>query len=370
MRYYIIAGEASGDLHGSNLIRGILKCDPQAEIRFRGGDKMQEAGGTMAFHYKESAVMGVIEVLMKIGKIAADLKRCKEDVAAFNPDILILIDYPGFNLKMAAWARKKGLKVYYYIAPKLWAHKEWRIRQIRRNVDELFIIFPFEKEYFKKLGVNAHYFGNPLTDSIGRYSFHTVAGGGRTIALLAGSRSMELKWLMPRFVELERLLRSDSRFDGYRLIVAGAPSMNYNDYARHLPSDSKIEIIFGETYSILHQADAAVISSGTASLEAAIIGTPQVVCYGLNPITWQIAKRTVKLKYVSLANLIEDKFIFRELLQGDSSAEKIFAELQRLIFDKEYIGRMKSDYGQLRMHLGEGGASEKIAAKMIELAKQ
>jgi len=271
---------------------------------------------------------------------------------------------------MASWAHKKGFKVFYYIAPKLWAHKEWRIRQIRRNIDELFIIFPFEKSYFEELGVKVRYFGNPLLDSIERTEFHPVAGGGKTIALLPGSRAMELKWLLPRFVELEKLLRSDSRFNGYKLIVAGAPSMRLKDYTRYLPYDSKIEILFGETYSILHQADAAVISSGTASLEAALIGTPQVVCYGMNPITWLIAKHTVKVKYVSLANLIEDKFIFKELLQGDSAPEKIFSELGSLLFDSSYIGQMKADYRQLRVHLGEGGASEKIAAKMIELAKQ
>lgn len=370
MRYYIIAGEASGDLHGSNLIRGLLKCDPKAEIRFRGGDKMLSAGGTMAFHYKEAAVMGFVEVAKKLGRIAANLEKCKADVYEFKPDVLVLIDYPGFNLKMASWAHKKGLKVYYYIAPKIWAHKEWRIRQIRRNVDELFIIFPFEKPYFEELEVNAHYYGNPLLDSIGQSEYHTVAGGGRTIALLPGSRTMELKWLMPRFVELEKLMSADSRFDGYKLLVAGAPSMRLRDYTRYLPSHSKIEIVFGETYSIMHQADAAVISSGTASLEAALIGTPQVVCYGMNPITWQIAKHTVKVKYVSLANIIEDKFIFRELLQGDSSPDNIYQELVRLLFDRPFIGQMKADYKQLRIHLGEGGASEKIAAKMIELAKR
>lgn len=380
MRYYLIAGEASGDLHGSNLMKGLIAEDPSAEFRFWGGDFMSAVGGTLVRHYKSTAVMGVVEVISRLGAIRRNMIECRRDLLEYDPDVLILIDYPGFNLKMARFAHKHGIRVFYYIAPKLWARGERRIRKIRRYVDELFIIFPFEKEYFRKLGVEPHYVGNPLIDSIdvdqcirlGRQDFalrHSL-GEAPSIALLAGSREAEIRFLLPRMVALERLLKQDPIFAGYQLLLAAAPSVDLQFYNELIPADSSIRIIEGETYGVLNHSDAAVISSGTASLEAAIIGTPQVVCYGFNRITYLIAKLLVRVKYVSLANLILDKLIFKELIQDDASPENIFAEISRMLTDQEYRNAMKSDYTALREILGGSGASRKIARKMIGVMKE
>ncbi len=404
MKYYIIAGEASGDLHGSNLVKGLLEKDPSAQIRAWGGELMRQAGAEVVKDYRENSIMGFVEVVANIGKILGNMKECCKDILAFNPDVVILIDYPGFNMKIAKFAKKHGLKVFYYIAPKVWAWKERRVHKIKRYVDKLFIIFPFEVEYFRKWGIETVYRGNPLLDSVCNFSHAgesraafeartspkrqvicttaaepaTAAAAMPIIAALAGSRKMEIGFLLPRIV------RTALAMPQYRFIIAAAPSME-PEYLKKIiqkelaaagaPAGTSqagrcnIEIMYGETYAILQQSVAAIISSGTASLEAALLKTPQVVCYGGNPISFYIAKAVVKLKYISLANLILDKLIFKEILQNDCTPANISAELEALINQKTYRDAMLADYDKVHQLLGGGGASGRIAEAMIEELK-
>ena len=507
MKYYIIAGEASGDLHGSNLVKGLLEKDPSAQIRAWGGELMRQAGAEVVKDYRENSIMGFVEVVANIGKILGNMKECCKDILAFNPDVVILIDYPGFNMKIAKFAKKHGFKVFYYIAPKVWAWKERRVHKIKRFVDKLFIIFPFEVEYFRKWGIETVYRGNPLLDSVCNFSHAgesraafeartspkrqvicttatasteataytaaaatsatpaapgatTAAGASATgataatspttasspatepataaaepttaaaepttaaampiIAALAGSRKMEIGFLLPRIV------RTALAMPQYRFIIAAAPSME-PEYLKKIiqkelaaagaPAGTSqagsnktqscisntqagscntqaggcntpagkcntqaggcntpagkcnIEIVYGETYAVLQQSVAAIISSGTASLEAALLKTPQVVCYGGNPISFYIAKAVVKLKYISLANLILDKLIFKEILQNDCTPANISAELEALINQKTYRDAMLADYDKVHQLLGGGGASGRIAEAMIEELK-
>src|SRR3989339_772543 len=368
MKYYIIAGEASGDLHGSNLMKGLKIADPQARFRVWGGDLMANEGGELVKHYKETAVMGFVEVLKSIRKISANLNLCKNDLLEYNPDILILIDYPGFNFRIAKFAKLNGLKVFYYISPKVWAWKESRVEYLKRDIDRLFIIFPFEIDYFKKQGIEAIYNGNPLLDSIAGHpsikesseEFGKRAGldDKPIIGLLAGSRSMEINYLMPRFIKLEKI------FPEYNFVLAGAPSMDLSSYSKFL-ENTKIKLLFGETYSILRHAKVTVLASGTASLEAALLDAPQVVCYGGNEISYQIAKRLVKIKYASLVNLILDMPLVKELLQHDCTTEKIADEIKYLLNEK-HREKLFKKYAKVKEMLGGEGASVKVAASMIE----
>ena len=418
MKYYIIAGEASGDLHGSNLVKGLLEKDPSAQIRAWGGELMRQAGAEVVKDYRENSIMGFVEVVANIGKILGNMKECCKDILAFNPDVVILIDYPGFNMKIAKFAKKHGLKVFYYIAPKVWAWKERRVHKIKRYVDKLFIIFPFEVEYFRKWGIETVYRGNPLLDSVCNFSHAgesraafeartspkrqvicttaaepaTAAAAMPIIAALAGSRKMETSFLLPRIV------RTALAMPQYRFIIAAAPSMEPEYLKKIIQKElaaagatagtsqagsnktqscishtqagrCNIEIMYGETYAVLQQSVAAIISSGTASLEAALLKTPQVVCYGGNPISFYIAKAVVKLKYISLANLILDKLIFKEILQNDCTPANISAELEALINQKTYRDAMLADYDKVHQLLGGGGASGRIAEAMIEELK-
>lgn len=372
MRYYIIAGEASGDLHGSNLIKGIRKIDSSAQIRCWGGDLMKEAGAELVKHYKEGAIMGFVEVVANLGKLAKNLNDCKNDIINYNPDVVVLIDYPGFNFRIAQFAKERGMRVFYYIAPKVWAWKEKRVHKLKKYVDRLFIIFPFEIEYFKKWGIDAIYRGNPLLDSVDNHrsanetkeAFQKRTGIGSaetTVALLAGSRRGEIKYLLPRMMQVAE------KYPHYRFLLACAPSMEREFYESIIGKKcSNIKLLFGETYSILRHSDAAIINSGTASLEAALIGVPQVVCYGGNEISYQIAKRVVKLKYISLANLIMDKGLFKELIQHDCTPQKISQELDNLLDNRVYREKMMADYRNVRDVLGGKGASEKVAGAMIK----
>ena len=376
MRYYIIAGEASGDLHGSNLIKGIREADPSAQIRCWGGDLMKEAGAELVKHYKEGAIMGFVEVVANLGKLARNLRNCKEDILAYSPDALILIDYPGFNFRIAEFAKKKGIRTFYYIAPKVWAWKEKRVHRLKKFVDRLFIIFPFEIEYFKKWGIDAIYNGNPILDSVdnhpsateSREQFCSRTGtdpNKKRVALLAGSRAAEIKYLLPRMVEVAK------KYPDYQFLMACAPSMEKEFYEKIIGNKANnIKLLSGQTYSILRNSDAAIINSGTASLEAALIGVPQVVCYGGNEISYQIAKRVVKLKYISLANLIMDKGLFKELIQHDCTPDKISQELELLVSDQAYREKMQQDYKDVREVLGGKGASVKVAQAMIDELKQ
>ena len=381
MKYYIIAGEASGDLHGSNLIKGIRAEDSQAEIRFWGGDLMAAAapGSTLVRHYKEGAVMGFVEVLAKAGKLLKNVSFCKKDILDWNPDVVILIDYPGFNFKIAEFAHKAGFKVFYYIAPKVWASREGRIRKLKAFVDKLFIVFPFEKPYFDAKGIDYIYKGNPLVDAVdnsdamseSHSDFIRRAGleDSPFIAMLAGSRKGEISTMMPVLTEFAARMHALPQYAGYQFIIAGAPARNAKDYEPYLTDENRkyIKILFGETQSIIRHAEAAVVNSGTASLETVLFNTPQVVGYITNPITYWIARKIVKIRYISLGNLIVDKLAFKELIQGDCTAEKIMTEIRALIEDAEHRGKMLSDYSEIRNALGGSGASATVAKAMIEL---
>ena len=382
MKYYIIAGEASGDLHGSNLIKGIYTEDPQAEIRFWGGDLMAAAaapGGTLVRHYKEGAVMGFVEVLAKAGKLLKNVSFCKKDILEWNPDVVILIDYPGFNFKIAEFAHKAGYKVFYYIAPKVWASREGRIKKLKEYVDKLFIVFPFEKSYFDAKGIDYIYRGNPLVDAVDNSAamlenhsdFIKRTGLEDTpfIAMLAGSRKGEISTMMPVLTEFASRMHALPKYSGYQFIIAGAPARNAKDYEPYLTDENRkyIKVLFGETQSIIRHAEAAVVNSGTASLETVLFNTPQVVGYITNPVTYWVAKKIVKIRYISLGNLIVDRLAFKELIQGDCTAEKIMAEIRSLIENPEHRNKMLSDYSDIRNALGGSGASAAVAKAMIEL---
>ena len=357
MKYYIIAGEASGDLHGSNLIKGLKACDAGAEFRFWGGDLMASASGVRPVrHYAETAVMGLTDVISKAGKLLGNLGFCKKDILAWNPDVVILIDFPGFNFKIAKFAHEKGFKVYYYIAPKTWASRESRNRKLRKYVDKLYIVFPFEVPYFQKAGVDFEYKGNPLLDAVDNHQYSPVSDTPY-VALLPGSRKGEIKHMMPVCMEVADKL-------GCKVVVAGAPSRSAADYAPYIGGRSNVEVVFGRTYDILKYAESAIINSGTASLEAALIGTPQVVCWSTSPLTYFAAKHILRvqdhIKYISLANLILDKAVFKELIQDDFTADNVVAEIRAL--DKcARRNRMLDDYDRIREALGGTGASEAIA---------
>lgn len=334
---------------------------------------MAAAGGEMVRHYRDSAVMGIVEVIGKLGKIADNLSFCRKDIMEFRPDAVILIDYPGFNLKIARFAHGQGFKVFYYIPPKVWARGESRIKNLRKYTDRVFIIFPFEIEYFRRKGLEVTYHGNPLADTVEarigknwdgkRFIASHVLDDRPAIALLAGSRKMEIDYLLPRMLQAIEILekRSPGKF---QYLLAAAPSIEREYYCKYI-SGTPVRLIENDTYSVLKYSEAAIISSGTASLEAAIIGTPQVVCYGFNYITYLIAKAIVRLDTVSLANMILGKHIFRELIQGDCTAANITDEIIRLTEDAGYIANMKKDYSMMRSMLGERGAAERIAADIV-----
>lgn len=367
MKYYIIAGEASGDLHGSNLINGLKAEDPSADIRFWGGDLMSKAADPSGKalpvrHYKEGAVMGLGDVLGKAGKLLGNIKLCKRDILQWSPDVVVLIDYPGFNMRIAEFCHEKGIRVFYYIAPKTWASRESRNRKLRSYIDKLFIIFPFEIPYFTKKQVPFIYKGNPLIDAIDNHTYSRPFEG-RYIALLAGSRKGEIDRMMPVCMEVADRL-------GINVVIAGAPARSEADYLKHIGGRKNVTLMFNRTYDILKFADAAIINSGTASLEAALIATPQVVCWSTSPITAFIARYILKvmnhIKFISLGNLCIDRPAFKELVQEDFTTEKVVAEVLKLTGDEEYRKRMLSDYDEIRRSLGGSGASYSIAKAMIE----
>ena len=389
MKYYIIAGEASGDLHGSNLMKGIYAEDPSAAIRFWGGDKMSAVhqlhskvgeGSGLVRHYREGAVMGFQEVIAKGWRLLGNVTGCKRDIAAWNPDVVILIDYPGFNFKIARFAHRHGFKVFYYIAPKVWASREGRIRKLRKYVDRLFIVFPFEIPYFESKNIPYIYKGNPLVDAIDnseelkrtREEFlkDNKLDDKPYIALLAGSRANEISTMMPVLREFAHKLRAIPQYSNYQFIIAGAPARSYADYTPWLSKEDRfIKIVFGQAQSVIRHAEAAVVNSGTASLETVLIGTPQVVGYRMGRLTYSIAKRIVKVKYISLGNLCIDKLAFKELIQDDCNPDALVTEVRKLIEDKEYRSRMLEDYSLIRKQLGGSGASSAVAKAMIDILK-
>ena len=378
MKYYIIAGEASGDLHGSNLMKGICSEDPEAEIRFWGGDLMEAVGGTLVRHYKEGAVMGFVEVIAKAGRLLKNVDFCKNDILEWKPDVVILIDYPGFNFKIAEFAHKAGFKVFYYIAPKVWASREGRIRKLKAYVDKLFIVFPFEIPYFQSKGIPFVYKGNPLVDAVdgskaiqeSREDFIQRAGLDTrpVVAMLAGSRKAEISTMMPVLTEFAAKMHALPEYEGYQFIIAGAPARNIKDYEPWLTERNKgyVKVLFGETQSIIRHAEAAVVNSGTASLETALFGTPQVVGYITNPLTYWIARKIVKIRYISLGNLIVDRLAFKEFIQNDCNPDALVREVRDLIENKERRKKMSEDYADIRSALGGSGASAEVAKAMIE----
>ena len=414
MKYYLIAGEASGDLHGSNLMKGIYAEDPQADIRFWGGDLMESVwnsfqnnpshyvgpspcgqGGSTVLtflphrqhpalvrHYKEGAVMGFVEVLAKAGKLMKNVKFCKEDIKAWNPDVVILIDYPGFNFKIAEFAHKAGFKVFYYIAPMVWASREGRIKKLRKYVDKLFIVFPFEKPYFDSKGIE-YIYKNPLVDAVDnspamsqtREEFMTENGlqDAPFIAMLAGSRKGEISTMMPVLTEFAAKMHALPQYKNHQFLIAGAPARTMADYEKWLTPEnsSYVKILFGKTQHIICHAEAAVVNSGTASLETALFGTPQVVGYITNPITYWIAKKIVKIRYISLGNLIVDRLAFKEYIQDDCNPDALVTEIRDLIENQDRRAAMLAEYAEIRSLLGGTGASAAVAKAMIdELHKQ
>lgn len=378
MKYYLIVGEASGDLHASHLMAALKAEDAQAEFRFFGGDLMAAVGGTLVKHYKELAYMGFIPVLLHLRTIFANMKRCKQDIVDWNPDALILVDYPGFNLKIAKYIHAHTqIPVYYYISPKIWAWKEYRIKNIRRDVDELFSILPFEVDFFEgKHHYPIHYVGNPTMDEItafqADYTESSRAFMQRNglsdypiIALLAGSRKQEIKDNLPD------MIRAASAFPDHQLVLAGAPGIS-PDYYQQYVGDSNVKILFGETYPLLSHAQAALVTSGTATLETALFKVPQAVCYH-TPIGKVIAflkRHILKVKYISLVNLIANREVVRELVADLMTVDEMKRELGRLLQDEDYRNRMQQGYEEVSARLGEAGAPRKAAGLMCALLLQ
>lgn len=329
-------------------------------------------------HYKEGAVMGFIEVLAKAGRLLKNVKFCKQDILAWNPDVVILIDYPGFNFKIAEFAHKAGFKVFYYIAPKVWASREGRIKKLKKYVDRLFIVFPFEKPYFDAKGVEYIYKGNPLVDAVDgsaamketREEFlqRNSLPDSPFIAMLAGSRKPEINTMMPVLTEFAAKMKNLPQYSDYQFIIAGAPARSIEDYSAWLNDGNSryIKILFGQTQSIIRHAEAGVINSGTASLETALFGTPQVVGYITNPITYWLAKKIIKVKYISLGNLIVDRLAFKEFIQHECNPDALVTEIRALIEDKDYRNHMLAEYADIRKALGGTGASAAVAKAMIE----
>ena len=378
MKYYLIVGEASGDLHASHLMAALKVEDPQAEFRFFGGDLMAAVGGTMVKHYKELAYMGFIPVLLHLRTIFANMKRCKEDIVAWQPDVVILVDYPGFNLSIAKFLRAKThIPVYYYISPKIWAWKEYRIKNIKRDVDELFSILPFEVEFFEdKHHYPIHYVGNPTVDEVTLFRAEypeTFDGFVREnnldskpiIALLAGSRKQEIKDNLPD------MLRAASAFPEYQLVLAGAPGIS-PDYYHEYVGDAKVKILFGQTYRLLQQAEAALVTSGTATLEAALFRVPQAVCYHtpIGKVISFLRRHILTVKYISLVNLIANREVVKELVADTMTVEQARAELERILYDKDYRQRMLDGYEYMAARLGDAGAPKRAAQEMVRLLRK
>ena len=373
MRYYLIAGEASGDLHGSNLMKGLFAEDQEADVRFWGGGMMEAVGGVKVRDYKATAVMGATDVLRNLGKISRNLRDCKADILDWKPDVVILIDYPGFNMKIARFCHERGIRVFYYIAPKTWASREGRNRKLKAWVDRLFIVFPFEIPYFEQRQVPFIYKGNPLVDAVDAHEYSRPVTE-KYIAILAGSRKGEIARTMPNAMQMADELHAIPEYRDYKFLVAGAPSRSREDYDRHIGGRDYVDVVFGRTYDILKFADAALINSGTASLEAALIGTPQVVCWSTGFITAVLAKYVLRVldhvKFISLGNLILDRPAFRELIQYEFTPEECAAEIRRLIEDSPYRERMLADYGEIRQRLGGTGASRAVAKAMIQCLEE
>lgn len=367
MKYYIIAGEASGDLHASNLIKEIKNLDEKAEIRAWGGDKMEEAGATIVKHIRDLAFMGFIEVVRNLPSILKNLKFAKEDISLFNPDVIVFVDYPGFNLRMAKWARQHKLKTVFYISPQIWAWKENRVKTIKATIDQMIVILPFEKEFYLKHNFSVSYAGHPLIKVIDDFknAHPELKRDEKLIALLPGSRKQEITSKLPIMLEATK------NFQGYRFVVSKAPAVEDEFYETFLEHFQNVEKAKNNTYSVLMQASAALVTSGTATLETALFEVPEIVCYRTSSLSYKIGKLLIKLEFISLVNLIMKKEVVKELIQTDLTPEKITTELKRLLTDESYISRMKNDYRQLHKLLSQGGnASANAAHRIVDFVSQ
>ena len=374
MKYFLIAGEPSGDLHGANLIKGLRKADPAAEFRFWGGDLMAAAGGAQNLrkHYRETSFFGVVQVLRNLGTIRRQMRECREEVAAWQPDVLILVDYPGFNMKMARWAHARGIRTFYYIAPKVWASREGRIRALRRDVDRLFVIFPFECDYFPRHGIEPLFEGNPLVDALEARraalptpeEFRRRNGLDRRpiIALLAGSRRSEIRKNLPLMARLAQ------RFEGWQFVVAGVSWLDRALY-EEAAAGSGIRYVCDQTYEVLLAAEAAVVTSGTATLETALLGTPEVVVYRLPAIEYRCMPLVVRCPWISLVNLNLGRESVAEILQSGLDTTRAERELRAILPGGEKRERMLADFRELRTIIGGPGASDRFAARMVALLR-
>jgi lipid-A-disaccharide synthase len=379
VKYYLIVGEASGDLHASRLMAALREEDSSAEFRFVGGDRMAAVGGTMVRHYRELAYMGFVPVLLHLRTILANLARCKRDIVRWKPDVVILVDYPGFNLKVAAFVRKHtGIPVYYYISPKIWAWKEHRIRRIRRDVDKMFCILPFEVDYYQQRHqYTVYYTGNPTVDEVAAFRAENkepllidagqneIAGRRPIIALLPGSRKQEIKDNLPK------LMQAVAAFNDCQAVIAGAPGIDAAYYRRFV-GRLEAKIVFGQTFALLMRSRAAVVTSGTATLETALMGVPQAVCYHmpLAPLAGFLKRHLLKVRYISLVNLIADSEVVRELVADSMTVENIRTELNRLLNDPAYEQQMREGYAEVARRLGALGAPQRTAAEMIKFLKR
>ena len=372
MKFYVIAGEASGDLHASNLMRELKKLDADVSFRCWGGDLMKEQGGELVKHYSELAFMGFTEVILNLRTILKNIELCKKDILNHKPDVLVLVDYPGFNLRIAEFAKKNDIKVFYYISPQVWAWKQSRIHHIKKYVDKMFVILPFEKEFYKKFDYEVDFTGHPLLDALEQrkkvkdsFSEFTSKNGLNErpiVSILPGSRKQEIEKMLPVMCEMI------PSFPNYQFVIAGVSSHQREFYSK-LIGNTSVEILFGKTYDLLEQSYAALVTSGTATLETALFGVPEVVCYKGGMISFQIAKMLVNVDYISLVNLIMEKEVVKELIQNEFNVNSLRKETDKLLNDKEYRSKMISTLEELRKKLGGSGASQKTACLMMSYLK-
>jgi lipid-A-disaccharide synthase len=364
MNYYIISGEASGDLHGSNLSKELFIQDPNCHIRSWGGDLMKATGADVVKHYRDLAFMGFAEVISNLPTILKNFSFCKEDIKRYNPDVIILVDYPGFNLRIAKWAKEQGYKVVYYISPQIWAWKENRVHAIKKYVDKMLVILPFEKAFYQKWNYEVDYVGHPLVEVVDQYMQRATQNkdtnnNKKIIALLPGSRKQEILKKLPIMLEVTK------QFPLYQFIVAKAPGLEDAFYTELLSPYKNVSSVSNQTYDLLSKATAALVTSGTATLETALFGVPEIICYKGNNISYQIAKRLIKIKFIGLVNLIMDKEVVKELIQNDLTVEKLSTELQLILENKERQESIKKDYADLKSLLSQGGHASKNAASII-----
>ncbi|TWF45468.1 lipid-A-disaccharide synthase [Chitinophaga polysaccharea] len=365
MKYYIIAGEASGDLHGSNLVKQLRQIDTAADIRSWGGDMMEAAGAHVVKHYKELAFMGFVEVVMNLRTILRNIDTCKKDITAWQPDVLVLIDYPGFNMRIAEWGKQQGFKIVYYISPQVWAWKENRVKKLKQSVDKMLCILPFEQAFYHKWNYEVEYVGHPLVEVV-KAAKEKPADAPLSdkpiIAVLPGSRKQEVS------VKLPIMLTMAKHFPDYQFIVAQAPSLDDHFLEALTGQHPNVSMVKGQTYTLLRQATAALVTSGTATLETALFGVPEVVCYKGNPISYFFAKHLIKVKYISLVNLVMDKLVVKELIQHDLTEENLLKELRLLLKDTNVRKVVMNDYAALWHKLGEKDASRRAAEVIYEYA--